>query len=593
VQDGGEYAIVLSSDSNNYKVWISQVGDQIPGSSRTISEQPYMGVFFKSQNASTWTADQMQDLKFTIYRAKFATDTIGNIEFVNDVVPFQRLDFDPFETRAGQTKLRVYQRDHGMPVGSRVVISDLTLEKLTGSTGTGTISSSTSTTSVTGVGTSFTTQLQVNSILYNAAGAVIGRVAAIGSNTALTLAANGSVAVSGGAFKFTLPINGIPANQIYTTHVISDVDLDSYCVTVTNAATSTGYAGGTTVRATRNIQYDAVQPLLQMQTFSETLTTFGIKSTSGKSVDSTTQSAYAAESSFTPVLANENNLFSAPRMIASEINEQNSLSGNKSVTFNVTMRSENDALSPILDTQRTSLAIINNKVNNPSETNTNVGGLDENVILAANATIAFNNANPDTITTVNATARQILQTVAIGKYLTISGASNAANNGTFLVTNVTDNGTTTTVTLGDAALTAESAGASVTIAQREIFVDEIAPSESTTYSKYVTKKVNLIDPSNFLRVRFAASIPAEAAVEVYYKTGAVGASTVFEDVPYTRLPADAPVVYVQNGSNQFIDMSFSSGNIAAFESIQIKLVMKSSNSSAVPRIKDLRVIACA
>jgi hypothetical protein len=409
----------------------------------------------------------------------------------------------------------------------------------------------------------------------------------------LTLAANGSVAVSGAAFRFTLPINGIPSNQIYTTHVISDVDLDSYCVTVANAATSTGYSGGTTVRATRNIQYDTVQPLLQMQTFSETLTTFGIKSTTGRSVDSTTQSAYSAESSFTPVLANENNLFSAPRMIASEINEQNSLSGNKSVTFNVTMRSENDALSPILDTQRTSLAVIHNKVNAPVETNTNVGGLDENVILSANTTIALNNANPDTISTTNADARQILQTVAIGKFLTISGAVNAANNGTFLVTNVTDNGTTATVTLGDAALTAETAGAAVTIAQREIFVDEIAPTESTTYSKYVTKKVNLIDPSNFLRVRLAASIPAEAAVEVYYKTGAVGASVVFEDVPYTRLPADAPVVYVQNGSNQFIDMSFSSGNIAAFESLQIKLVMKSSNSSAVPRIKDLRVIACA
>lgn len=594
VQDGGEYAIVLSSDSNNYNVWISQVGDQIPGSSRTISEQPYMGVFFKSQNASTWTADQMQDLKFTIYRAKFATNTIGNIEFVNDAIPFQRLDFDPFETRAGQTKLRVYQRDHGMPVGSRVVISDLTLEKLTGAAGTGTISASTSTTSVTGVGTTFTTQLQVNSILFNAAGAFIGRVAAIGSNTTLTLAANSAVAVSGGAFKFTLPINGIPANQIYTTHIISDVDLDSYCVTVANAATSTGYSGGTTVRATRNIQYDAVQPLLQLQTFSETLTTFGIKSISGKSVDSTSQNAYIADSSFTPVLANENNYyFDSPRMVASEINEQNSLSGNKSVTFNVTMKSDNDSLSPILDTQRTSLAIINNKVNNPTETNTNVGGLDENFILAANTTIAFNNANPDTITTTNATARQILQTVAIGKFLTISGAVNAANNGTFLVTAVADNGTTATVTLGQASLTTEAAGAAVTIAQREIFVDEIAPTESTTYSKYVTKKVNLIDPSNFLRVRFAASIPADAVVEVYFKTSAVGATTVFDDVPYTRINGDAPVVFVQNGSNQFIDMSFSSGNIAAFEAVQIKIVMKSANTSAVPRIKDLRVIACA
>jgi hypothetical protein len=364
-------------------------------------------------------------------------------------------------------------------------------------------------------------------------------------------------------------------------------------VTVANAATSTGYSGGTTIRATRNIQFDSVQPLLQMQNFSETMSTFGIKSTSGRSVDSTTQTAYVAESNFTPVLANENNAFASPRMVASEINEQNSLSGNKSLTFNVTMKSDNDSLSPILDTQRTSLAIISNKVNSPTETNTNVGGLDENVILSANATIAFNNANPDTISTTNSTARQILQTVAIGKFLTISGASNSANNGTFLVTNVTDNGTTATVTLGNASLTAEGAGASVTIAQREIFVDEIAPSESTTYSKYVTKKVNLTNASNFLRVRFAASIPAEAAVDVYYKTGAVGANDVFEDKPYTLINSDAPIVYVQNGSNQFVDMSFSSGNIDAFDSVQIKLVMKSSNSSAVPRIKDLRVIACA
>ena len=31
---------------------------------RTISEQPYAGVLFKSQNATTWTADQYEDMKF-------------------------------------------------------------------------------------------------------------------------------------------------------------------------------------------------------------------------------------------------------------------------------------------------------------------------------------------------------------------------------------------------------------------------------------------------------------------------------------------------------------------------------------------------
>ena len=593
VQDNAEYAIVLSSDSNNYKVWISQVGDLIPGSSRTISEQPYNGVFFKSQNASTWTADQMQDLKFTIYRAKFATNTIADIEFVNDALPYQRLDIDPIETRTGVTKFRIYQRDHGMPTGSRVVVSDLTTEKLTGYNGTGTITTSVSTTALTGSGTSFTTQLSVGSIIYSSTGAYIGKVASITNNTTAAFASNGAVAVTAGSFKYTVPVNGIPTTELYTTHVISDVDMDSYCVTVATAATATGYAGGSTMRATRNLQFDSVHPTVQLQTFSETMTTFGLKGTSGKSVDSTTQTAYAQDSTFIDVLSNETNQFYAPKMIASEVNENQAapdgLGGAKSLTFNVTMKTTNDSVSPILDTQRTSLVVVNNKVNNPTETNVNVGSLDENTLLSANTTIAFSGS---TITTVNATARGILQTVSVGKYLTTSGSSNAANNGTFLITAVSDNGSTTTVTL-NTTFTTETAGTAITIKQREIFVSEIAPSESTSISKYVTKRVNLANASNFLRLRFAASIPAEAAIEVYYRVNTVGSTAVFDNTNYTLLNPDAPVTYVQVGSNQFIDMNYSTGDIADFDAVQVKIVMKSANTSAVPRIKDLRIIACA
>jgi hypothetical protein len=60
-----EYCVVLLSDSNEYQVWISRMGDIDVSGTRTISEQPYSGVLFKSQNASTWTADQYEDLKFT------------------------------------------------------------------------------------------------------------------------------------------------------------------------------------------------------------------------------------------------------------------------------------------------------------------------------------------------------------------------------------------------------------------------------------------------------------------------------------------------------------------------------------------------
>ena len=505
VQENTEYAIVLASDSNNYKVWISQIGDTMPGTARTISEQPYLGSLFKSQNASTWTADQTQDLKFVLYRAKFDNSVIANVEFVNDVIPKQILDLNPFETREGQTKVRVWHKDHGVPSGTRVTIS--------------------------------------------------GVAAAV---------------------------NGIPAAELNTTHVISDVDLDSYVVTVaTTAATASGYGGGSSVQATRNLQYDGIQPQIQVQRFSETPLDFGIKTTTGKSVDSTTQTPYVQDASFSGILANENNFFTAPRMVASEINETNSLSGNKSLTLNVTMSTTNNALSPIIDTHRTSAIVFSNKVNSPSETNMNVAGLDNNVILNGLSGVTVS-GNQITTSTRNAQ----FKTATVGKYLTIAGASSGSS--TRLITAVASDGSSITFSAAPDAITGNA-----TLTQRERFVDEIAPLESSTYSKYVTKKVTLANASNFLRVRFAANKPADATIEVYYKTAVVGSTSSFEDVNYTLMTADGEIVSASNDSQQFYDVSYSANNLDSFDAVQLKIVMKSINSSEVPRIKDLRVIACA
>ena len=70
----GEYAIVVFTNSLKYESWISELGENVVGTTRKVSEQPYAGVLFKSQNASTWTAEQNQDLTFKINRAQY---TIG------------------------------------------------------------------------------------------------------------------------------------------------------------------------------------------------------------------------------------------------------------------------------------------------------------------------------------------------------------------------------------------------------------------------------------------------------------------------------------------------------------------------------------
>ena len=69
----GDYSIVLLSDSNNYNAWIAEIGKKQVNSNKLISQQPYVGSLFESQNASTWTADQTKDLTFVLYFCNFNT----------------------------------------------------------------------------------------------------------------------------------------------------------------------------------------------------------------------------------------------------------------------------------------------------------------------------------------------------------------------------------------------------------------------------------------------------------------------------------------------------------------------------------------
>ena len=80
-EPGKEYAIALASNSTKYSVYISRIGEQDLLTQTFISNQPYLGSLFKSQNASTWEASQWEDLKFTLYRADFVES--GSVELYN------------------------------------------------------------------------------------------------------------------------------------------------------------------------------------------------------------------------------------------------------------------------------------------------------------------------------------------------------------------------------------------------------------------------------------------------------------------------------------------------------------------------------
>jgi hypothetical protein len=74
-----EYAVTLLSNSTKYSVYISRVGENDLITDAFISNQPYLGSLFKSQNGTTWEPSQWEDLKFTLYRADFLEN--GSVEF--------------------------------------------------------------------------------------------------------------------------------------------------------------------------------------------------------------------------------------------------------------------------------------------------------------------------------------------------------------------------------------------------------------------------------------------------------------------------------------------------------------------------------
>jgi hypothetical protein len=83
----GEYSFTVISNSGDYHVYTGVVGQHRVDSERNtdadiIANQPYAGVLFKSQNSSTWSADQSADIMFRINRCDFVSS--ADVQFMNN-----------------------------------------------------------------------------------------------------------------------------------------------------------------------------------------------------------------------------------------------------------------------------------------------------------------------------------------------------------------------------------------------------------------------------------------------------------------------------------------------------------------------------
>ena len=100
LQNDTEYALVVETDSIDYELWSSKLGETDIATSTVITTQPGLGSVYRSQNTESWTEDIFEDLKFTMYRAEFNTSRPAELLIKNDSLGYELLESNPFETNA-------------------------------------------------------------------------------------------------------------------------------------------------------------------------------------------------------------------------------------------------------------------------------------------------------------------------------------------------------------------------------------------------------------------------------------------------------------------------------------------------------------
>ena len=373
VRNGVEYCIVLQSDSDKYFAWISRMGETDIGGTRTVSEQPYLGVLFKSQNNTTWSAYDFEDLKFTVHRASFETGTSGTLTLVNDVLPSKTLENDPLRFTASSNVVKVLHNDHHMFANqNNVTISGVKSDTSTTLNGAIT-NSATSLTLTSGTGfeaSNLSSRIYLkigNEIMFGTQSGGAGTTAI----TSLTRAQDGTTATAhaNGATVELYQLNGIPLDQINKTHTATaNQNLDYYTITTTSSAdASVSVGGGNAVVATENAQMDGMQTLLPTIIHPNTTLSGSVRATSGKSpggAETSLDTASLASNKKVNITLGENFFFDNPKMVASQINETNELSGSKSFFLDLVMGTTQENLSPIIDLDRKSIVAFANRIDN-------------------------------------------------------------------------------------------------------------------------------------------------------------------------------------------------------------------------------------
>jgi hypothetical protein len=593
LKEDSDYCFVLRSNSSNYNVFTSRMGEDSLEDGRKIYEQPYIGSIFKSENAITWTAEQFEDIKFTINKAKFATGSNAVLDFAV-VVPPNAAYGNQFKTTLGlSTVTYTHLHDHGLEVGSKfhvVTRTDALYANVefngipyTEFNATHTVTEVPSRKSikfdVTTTATSTGQVLTTGTLTY---------VSVI--NQGINYTANDLVSITGGGGT------GATATLSVTDGRITSVD-------ITNAGL--GYTSNPTILVTSGVGANAlllcsvtaaftVVVNKPMNGFIPKISLFDNATSKTVCSMSTTLGNYTGGNLVTytpgspvdfipnfPILNTGQN-----SVIASSYNEDAIMGGTKSSVLSITMSTDNENVSPIFDTNILPIIdvysnIINNQSGEVITSAVSTGSID--TIVVTNSGTGYT-VNP--IVTITAPDR--LGGVQATATSTRSGTSLA----TIVVTAVGSGYTSiplVTITRAPGDTTGTSGAAQAVLTS---FNTELLPTGGLASARYITKTVGLQIISTGARLFSVLSSVEGSSVDFYIRTSLSGANVVHEDQYWSRLVC----LTDRNRSSylgQMLEYEFNLATIPSFDTYDLKCVMTATDPTKAPIVSSYRLIVLA
>lgn len=130
---------------------------------------------------------------------------------------------------------------------------------------------------------------------------------------------------------------------------------------------------------------------------------------------------------------------------------------------------------------------------------------------------------------------------------------------------------------------------------------ELLPYKGQALSRYITRKVELASgfESTDLVATFNAITPVGSSIKVYYKAAFINGGTTLESTPYyeMKLKARSPNFLTQFVEHSYVcdygdgTIRYALPNMAEFNQFIVKIVLLSTDTTSVPQVSALRVMA--